>query len=168
MMMHQVAMFIALIPVLRLLPQAVYAVLGPWPYVATGLYLLHRLSFLFLANPYYYRLFLVGLALLSVVLLAWVLWTRRPRIGAALVRPSQKWVRLAGWGAIAALLVAIVANVRRQRLARRDADRRHPRERLRGARAVCRRDRARLDHPAAAGAQGAVAIHGSSRSTSGR
>ena len=111
MMMHQVAMFIALIPVLRLLPQAVYAVLGPWPYVATGLYLLHRLSFLFLANPYYYRLFLVGLALLSVVLLAWVLWTRRPRIDAALVRPSQKWVRLAGWGAIAALLVAIVANV---------------------------------------------------------
>ena len=75
-LMHQVAMFIALIPVLRLLPQAVYSVLGPWPYVATGLYLLHRLSFLFLANPYYYRVYLLGLALLSVVLLAWVLWNR--------------------------------------------------------------------------------------------
>ncbi len=111
MLMHQVAMFIALIPVLRLLPQAVYSVLGPWPYVATGLYLLHRLSFLFLADPYYYRVYLLGLALLSVVLLAWVLWNRRPRGDAALVRPSQKWVRLAGWGAIAALLVAIVANL---------------------------------------------------------
>ena len=110
-LMHQVAMFIALIPVLRLLPQAVYSVLGPWPYIATGLYLLHRLSFLFLADPYYYRMFLLGLALLSVVLLAWVLWNRRPRVGAALVSPSQKWVRLAGWGAIAALLVAVVANV---------------------------------------------------------
>jgi potassium efflux system protein len=111
MLMHQVAMFIALVPVLRLLPQAVYSVLGPWPYVATGLYLLHRLSFLFLAHPYYYRMFLLGLALLSVVLLAWVLWSRRPRVGAALVSPSQKWVRLAGWGAIAALFVAVVANV---------------------------------------------------------
>ena len=110
-LMHQVAMFIALIPVLRLLPQNVYAVLGPWPYVATGLYLLHRLSFVFIANPYFYRVYLVGLALLSVVLLAWVLWTRRPRAGAASVRASQKWVRLAGWGAIAALLVAVVANV---------------------------------------------------------
>jgi small-conductance mechanosensitive channel len=111
MLMHQVAMFIALVPVLRLLPQTVYAVLGPWPYVATGLYLLHRLSFLFLANSYYYRAYLVGLALLSVVLLAWVLWKRRPRAGAASIKPSQKWVRFAGWGAIAALLVAIVANL---------------------------------------------------------
>jgi potassium-dependent mechanosensitive channel len=110
-LMHQVAMFIALIPVLRLLPQTVYAVLGPWPYVATGLYLLHRLSFLFLANPYFYRLYLVGLALLSVLLLSWVLWNRRPRAGAASIRPSQKWVRRAGWGAIATLLVAIVANL---------------------------------------------------------
>jgi small-conductance mechanosensitive channel len=110
-LMHQVAMFIALVPVLRLLPQTVYAVLGPWPYVATGLYLLHRLSFLLLANPYYYRVYLVGLALLSVVLLAWVLWKRRPRAGAASITPSQKWVRGAGWGAIAALLAAIVANL---------------------------------------------------------
>ena len=46
----------------------------------------------------------------------------------------------------------------RQRLARRDADRRHPRERLRGTRAVRRRDGARLDHTAAAGAQAAVAL----------
>ena len=30
---------------------------------------------------------------------------------AASIRPSQKWVRIAGWGAIAALLVAIVANL---------------------------------------------------------
>ena len=110
-LMHQVAMFIALVPVLRLLPQTVYAVLGPWPYVATGLYLLHRLSFLLLANPYYYRVYLVGLALLSVVLLAWVMWKRRPRAGVASITPSQKWVRGAGWGAIAVLLVAIVANL---------------------------------------------------------
>jgi small-conductance mechanosensitive channel len=110
-LMHQVAMFIALIPVLRLLPPVVYSILGPWPYVATGLYLLYRLSFLFVADPYFYRAFLLGLALLSVVLLAWIMWNRRPRVAAALVSPSTKWVRLAGWGAIATLLVAAVANV---------------------------------------------------------
>jgi len=32
--------------VLRLLPAKVYEVLGPWPYVATGLYLLKQLGFL--------------------------------------------------------------------------------------------------------------------------
>ena len=34
--MHQMAMLLALIPVLRLLPQKVFQVLGPWPYVGTG------------------------------------------------------------------------------------------------------------------------------------
>ena len=35
--MHQIALLLALIPVLRLLPQKVYDVLGPWPYVGTVL-----------------------------------------------------------------------------------------------------------------------------------
>jgi small-conductance mechanosensitive channel len=110
-LMQQAAMLVALIPVLRLLPKDVYAVLGPWPYVATGLYLLHRLSFLLLAEPLYYRVYLLGLALLAVVLLAWVLWTRRPKPGEAPAGASRKWVRFAGWGAIAALLMSAVANL---------------------------------------------------------
>ena len=84
---------------MRLLPQAVYSVLGPWPYVATGLYLLHRLSFLLIANPYYYRVYLIGLALLSIVLLA---------LGAAAVVPPLVIlaVRRAGLDAGTALAVS--------------------------------------------------------------
>jgi small-conductance mechanosensitive channel len=110
-LLHQVAMLIALIPVLRLLPKDVYAVLGPWPYVATALYLLHRLGFLLIAQPLYYRVYLAGLALLAVVLLAWVLWSRRPRPGQAPGGTARRLVRFAGWSAIAALAVSVVANV---------------------------------------------------------
>ena len=108
---HQVALLLALVPVLRLLPPAVYAALGPWPYVATGLYLLQRLSLLLIANPFYYRLYLLGLAVLTVMLLAWVLWRRRPRPGTEALKFSRTFVRFVGWASIAALMVAAVANV---------------------------------------------------------
>lgn len=89
-LMLQAAMLVALVPVLRLLPAAVYGVLGPWPYVATGLYLLHRLAFLFLANSLYYRIYLLGLSLLAALLLGWALWSRRPR-------PARSRSARAGW-----------------------------------------------------------------------
>jgi small-conductance mechanosensitive channel len=110
-LLHQIALFLTLIPVLRLLPPRVYAVLGPWPYIATGLYLLKQLAFLLLANSFHYRMYLLGLTLLSVVLLAWVWWRRRPRAGAEPLSTSHRLVRLVGGAAIAALLVAVVANV---------------------------------------------------------
>jgi potassium-dependent mechanosensitive channel len=53
--MHQLAMLLALIPMLRLLPQKVFQVLGPWPYVGTALYLLYRLGFLLLGQPLFHR-----------------------------------------------------------------------------------------------------------------
>jgi small-conductance mechanosensitive channel len=108
---HQVAFLLALIPVLRLLPPAVYQVLGPWPYVATGLYLLQRLGFLLIANLLYYRLYLLGLTLLTVVLLAWIMWRRRPLAGSGALTPAHKAVRFLGWAAIAASLVAAAANL---------------------------------------------------------
>jgi len=108
---HQVAFLLALIPVLRLLPPQVYQALGPWPYVATILYLLQRLGFLLLANPLYYRLYLLGLTLLTVVLLAWVMWRRRALAATGAQTLSRKVVRFLGWAAIAALLVAAVANL---------------------------------------------------------
>ncbi len=58
--LHQIALLLALIPVLRLLPQKVYDVLGPWPYVGTALYLLYRLSFLLLGQPLFYRLYILA------------------------------------------------------------------------------------------------------------
>jgi small-conductance mechanosensitive channel len=110
-LLHQIAMLVAFVPVLRLLPPGVYAVLGPWPYIATGLYLLSRLSFVFLASSLHYRIYLLGLALLSTVLLSWVLWSRRPRDGGTSLAWSRKAARLAGWAAIVALGVAVVANL---------------------------------------------------------
>jgi small-conductance mechanosensitive channel len=110
-LMHQVALLLALIPVLRLLPPSVFEVLGAWPYVATGLYLLQRLSYLFIANPLHYRVYLLGLTLLAAVLLAWLLWERRPRGGSAALKLSHRLMRLSAWMAIAALLLAAVANV---------------------------------------------------------
>jgi len=109
-LLHQIALLLALIPVLRLLPAAVYEAIGPWPYIATGLYLLQRLSFLFLGNSYHYRIYLMGLALLTAALVAWLLWQRRPRAGES-PELSRRVLRLVGWVAIAALLVAAIANL---------------------------------------------------------
>jgi small-conductance mechanosensitive channel len=108
---HQVALLLALVPVLRLLPADVYRVLGPWPYVATLLYLLQRLSILLIANPLYHRVYLLAVTLLTIVLLAWVLWRDRARAPGVVASTARKAARLVGWVAIVALLVAAGANV---------------------------------------------------------
>lgn len=110
-LLHQLALFIALVPVLRLLPPKVYEVLGPWPYIATGLYLLKQLSFLLIANPLHYRVYLLGLTLLTAGLLAWVLWRSRLRPGAAPLQSVRRWVRVVGALAVMALLVSVGANL---------------------------------------------------------
>ncbi len=108
---HQIAFLIVLIPVLRLLPPAVYRVLGPWPYIATGLYLVYRLGFLLIASPFYFRVYLLAMTLLTAALLGWVLWRERPKPGSASLSAGRRLVRSAGWLAIVALLVSAAANV---------------------------------------------------------
>ena len=110
-LLHQVALLLALVPVLRLLPPKVYEVLGPWPYIATGLYLLKQLSFLLIANPLHYRVYLLGLTLLTAVLLVWLMWRARPRAGDPPLSTARKLVRAAGALAVVALLVSAVANL---------------------------------------------------------
>lgn len=110
-LLQQSALFIMLIPVLRLLPRRVYEVLGPWPYIATGLYLLKQLDFLFVANALHYRVYLLGVTLLACILLAWLLWERRPREGDAGHSMARKAVRMVGGVAIVALLVSAVSNL---------------------------------------------------------
>ncbi len=108
---HQAALLLALIPVLRLLPQKVFAVLGPWPYIATGLYLLSQLSFIFVGVPLLHRLYLLALGLLTVVPVLWLL-LRRNGPGQGAGQPRQfKTVRVFGWLSVAALSVALVANL---------------------------------------------------------
>jgi small-conductance mechanosensitive channel len=111
MLRHQLAFLLALIPVLRLLPPVVFQVLGPWPYVATGLYLLHRLGYVLLANPFLSRIYLLAITLLTASLLGWILWRERPQAGAAAPSTARRAVRAIGWLSIAALLVSAASNV---------------------------------------------------------
>ena len=107
---HQLALFIALVPVLRLLPPAVFRVLGPWPYIVAALYLFNLLSVLLLANATYYRLYILLLDLFGIGLIVWrLLRTRKEdRETGTLIR---RIIRNAGWVACAILTVAAFANV---------------------------------------------------------
>ncbi len=109
--LHQFALFLALVPVLRLLPPGTREVLGPWPYLATVLYLLHLTGFLFLGNAYYHRVYLLALTLLSMALLLWQLWYTRDRSADA--TPSslaRTLARNAAWSGVALLALSALAN----------------------------------------------------------
>lgn len=110
-MLHQLAMLGALIPVLRLLPPDSHRLLGPWPYAASGLYLLERVGFLFVANDLVYRVYFLGLAVLALALTSWLLWrSRRVRLAGRTGRIAQM-VHAAAWTAAALLLASAVSNV---------------------------------------------------------
>ncbi|MEY2921157.1 MAG: hypothetical protein RL261_2462 [Pseudomonadota bacterium] len=109
--MHQIALLLALIPVLRLLPQKVYDVLGPWPYVGTALYLLYRLSFVLLGQPLFYRLYILAVAVLAAAAILWLLYVARRRRERAGLAAAPGLAALGGWMAVIALLVAVGANV---------------------------------------------------------
>jgi small-conductance mechanosensitive channel len=109
--MHQMALLLALVPMLRLLPDRVFEVLGRWPYFATALYLLYRLSILLLDQPMYYRLYTLSISLISAATLLWLLLSSHRRHKRAGTRPPHRAVRIFGWVAVAALLVASIANI---------------------------------------------------------
>lgn len=109
--LQQIVMLVALVPVLRLLPHKVYRILGPWPYVVSGLYLLMRLRFVFLTNAYHYRLYFLILALLALALTLWLLWRSRHRKAVGPDGRAYRFVRMAEWAAVAVLVLSILSNV---------------------------------------------------------
>ncbi len=109
--LHQIALLLALVPVLRLLPQRVFEVLGRWPVVGTILYLMYRLSILLLGQPLYYRLYTLGIALVTAAVLVWLLVSSKSRHERSGTPAPHGIVRAAAWFAVAALLTAIIANV---------------------------------------------------------
>jgi small-conductance mechanosensitive channel len=111
MILHQIALLLALVPVLRLLPLEVYAVLGAGPYIATALYLLYRLGFLLVGEPLYYRVHMLVVAALTAIAITWRLLTFRFAGQSDAGYRGRDAVRALGWLAVAALVVAIVANV---------------------------------------------------------
>ncbi|HET7202354.1 MAG TPA: mechanosensitive ion channel domain-containing protein, partial [Steroidobacteraceae bacterium] len=109
--LHQFGLLIAVVPVLRLLPPKVYEFLGPWPYIATALYVGYRLSFVVLGNPLYHRLYLLVVAVVTAAALVWLLLSSRRDAQGVAGKRIRGAVRTAGWLAVAALAGAIAANV---------------------------------------------------------
>ncbi|MGO4223623.1 mechanosensitive ion channel domain-containing protein [Lysobacter sp. TAF61] len=109
---HQIAMLVALVPVLRLLPPDSKRLLGPWPFVATGLYLLERLGFVFLASTLMYRWYYFGLTLLALVFMLWLLWrSRRPLPQSDPAARMSRIIHAIAWGATFVLAASAVSNI---------------------------------------------------------
>lgn len=111
-LVHQVLLFLALVPVLRLLPTRVYQVLGPWPFIISALYLLSLGGFTITPDPVLHRWYLLGLGFLTGVSLVWFLVVRR-HSGAepATLDRSIYVLRGTGWLAATFLAVATAANI---------------------------------------------------------
>lgn len=109
--LHQLAMLVALVPVLRLLPASGRRLLGPWPYAATGFYLLQRLGVLLVANATLYRGYYVLLAVLGLGATLWLLWASRGRSYAGLTGRSGRAVHALAWVGVIVLGAALVSNV---------------------------------------------------------
>lgn len=108
-MLHRAAMLIALVPVLRLLPPESRKPLGPWPYVATALYLLEGLEYLFVQGRFGFRVFNLVLSCLALSFTLWVLW--RSRENETPLEGTGRTLHVAAGIGAALLLVAVGANV---------------------------------------------------------
>ncbi|MBN9410691.1 MAG: mechanosensitive ion channel [Burkholderiales bacterium] len=109
-LVHEFALLLALVPVLRLLPRAALAALGAWPYVAIALYALDRLGVAAVADAPAYRLFVLAQTLLTLGATVWLLRhpvTHEAGQGSSLVRV----LKMMGWLAVPLLAVSAVANV---------------------------------------------------------
>jgi small-conductance mechanosensitive channel len=110
-LLHEAALLIAVIPVLRLLPKEIFVALGSWPYAVTALYVLQRLGVLFVAQPLWLRVHLLVVTLLALGVLAWIILQARRRTPAALAPPIQRAARLVGLLGLIALTGSVIANL---------------------------------------------------------
>jgi len=104
--LQRLALLIALVPVLRLVPQEGRKLLGFWPYVAALLYLLQHIGTVALSNTPLYRYFLFAISFVTLVLLAGQKWRRRRHPGTG---RRAAIVRAIGWIAMTLLLGAVIS-----------------------------------------------------------
>jgi len=109
-LVQEIALVLALVPVLRLLPSNTAAWLGVPPYIAVGLYALDRFGVAAVADPGFYRLFLLALNLLALGLTVWML-RRQPPLPAGPGQALQWPRRLLDWLVLVMLAVAAICNV---------------------------------------------------------
>lgn len=110
-LLHELALLIAVIPVLRLLPREIFDLLGPWPYAATVLYILQRAGVLFVSQPLWHRMHLLVVTLATLGVLVWIIVYAKRRRGTARARPIERAARLFGLLGVIALAVSAVANL---------------------------------------------------------
>ena len=108
---QQVALLLAVVPVLRLLPPATRQQLGLWPYAITGLYLIERLGVLFLVSETWYRLHSLVLTLLALAASLWLLARARRAPDAQAAGRLRKALHAIAWGATALLAISAIANI---------------------------------------------------------
>lgn len=106
-----VAMLIVLIPVLRLLPPSSRREFGPWPQVATGLYLLELLGFFLMPSAFLYRLYVLLLTMLALALTLWLVWRRRTADGAEARGIALRALLVGQWIAALLFVVSLVSNL---------------------------------------------------------
>ncbi|MEA9557098.1 mechanosensitive ion channel domain-containing protein [Xanthomonas nasturtii] len=110
MLTHQLALVVAVIPVMRLLPGSQRRLLGISPYVATALFLLLRLGFVFLSSAVIYRLYILGLTLLGLAAAALLLWRAHHNAHHATAGHIGQALRLTVHGAAILLGCSLLAN----------------------------------------------------------
>ena len=110
-LLQETALLLAVIPVLRLLPEPVFKVLGAWPFAATALYVLQRMGFVLVGDPFWHRVHLLFITVLTLGLLVWLLLGKRDRAHAGLLGRVQRAATSLGCLAIALMCVAVVSNL---------------------------------------------------------
>lgn len=115
MLVHEIALMAALIPVLRLLPKRRQGSSAVWPFAAVLLYAVDRLGVLASADSSLYRALLLVLDGLALVLawhairLATPMPERAPQ--AALASRARVFVRPLAWTVAGLLVIAVVGNI---------------------------------------------------------
>ncbi|EHK63870.1 mechanosensitive ion channel family protein [Achromobacter arsenitoxydans] len=110
-MVQQIALVLAALPVMRLLPPSSRRHLDYWPRVITLLFLAERLGFLFLANTLFYRVSTVVMATLALASILWLLARGKRQEYPAGSERLVRALRAVAWGAAALLCVSLAANL---------------------------------------------------------
>jgi potassium-dependent mechanosensitive channel len=109
-LVQELALVLALIPVLRLLPSGAIRALGRWPYVAVALYVVDRLGVAAPADVGLYRLYTLAVSLLAMGLTVWLL-RRTPQHRPPRASRLQTGVRRISWIVLAVLTLSVAANI---------------------------------------------------------
>lgn len=109
-LVQELALVLALIPVLRLLPSGAIRALGRWPYVAVALYIVDRLGVAAPADVGLYRLYTLAVSLLAIGLTVWLL-RRTPQNRPPGESRLQTGVRRISWIVLAVLTLSVAANI---------------------------------------------------------